>query len=126
MKKEDFEGMDWVARRSPVPVFADESCRTPEDAFELASKTAVQGFNLKINKNGIAGVLDIIPIAKAAGRKLMLGCMLETRYSIAASIAIACGTGAFDYIDLDSHLLLNEPPGNSPLEQTGGVISLAN
>jgi len=119
----DFEGLAWVAERSPVPVFADESCITPANALKLVN-TAVHGLNLKINKNGIFGVLDIIAIAKAANRKLMLGCMLETRYSIAQSLAIACGTGAFDFLDLDSHLLLNEPANDSLFSQIGPELIL--
>jgi L-alanine-DL-glutamate epimerase-like enolase superfamily enzyme len=116
--REDLVGLAEVAQRSPVPVFADEACRTPQDALRLA-ETAVQGFNLKINKSGIRGVLDIIAIARAAGKQLMLGCMLETRRSIAVSLALACGTGAFRYIDLDSHLLLNEEGANTFFIQEG-------
>ena len=124
VRKEDFEGLNYIAERSPVPVFADESCRTPADALRLATTTAVQGFNLKINKNGIAGVLDCIAIARTSGRKLMLGCMLETRRSIAVSLALACGTGAFDFLDLDSHLLLNETGENLHFHQEGPRLSL--
>lgn len=124
VRKEDFAGLGWVAERSPVPVFADESVRTPADALRLATTTALHGFNLKINKNGIAGVLDIIAIARASGRKLMLGCMLETRRSIAVSLALACGTGAFDFLDLDSHLLLNEPGENPHFHQEGARMTL--
>jgi L-alanine-DL-glutamate epimerase-like enolase superfamily enzyme len=123
VRADDFDGLNWVAERSPVPVFADESCRTPANALRLA-QTAVQGFNCKIQKNGIAGVLDIISIARAADRRLMLGCMLETRRSIAVSLALACGTGAFDYLDLDSHLLLDEAGANPYFSQEGAVLSL--
>jgi L-alanine-DL-glutamate epimerase-like enolase superfamily enzyme len=123
VRKDDFEGMAAVAAACPVPVFADESVRTPADALRL-TQTPVGGFNCKINKNGIAGVLDIIAIAKASGRQLMLGCMLETRRSIAVSLALACGTGAFDYIDLDSHLLLNEAGANAHFEQEGAQLTL--
>lgn len=123
VKKEDIDGMHWVAERSPVPVFADESCRTPQDALRLVTFTAVHGLNLKINKCGLAGVLDIIPIARAAGRRLMLGCMLETRRSIAVSLALACGTGAFEFVDLDSHLLLNEPGVNPYFHQHGALMT---
>lgn len=124
VRKEDIEGLGQVAARNPVPVFADESCRTPAQALHLAAHTPVHGFNLKINKCGIAGVLDIIPIARAAGRRLMLGCMLETRRSIAVSLALACGTGAFDFLDLDSHLLLDEPGENPFFQQEGPRLTL--
>ncbi len=118
----DFAGLEEVAANSPVPVFADESIQTPAQAVRLV-QTPVQGFNCKVNKCGLFGVLDIIAIAKSAGRKLMLGCMLETRRSIALSLALACGTGAFDYIDLDSHLLLNEAGQNPFFYQLGGQMS---
>jgi L-alanine-DL-glutamate epimerase-like enolase superfamily enzyme len=119
----DFEGLCFVAERAAVPVFADESCLTTADALRIAA-SPVQGCNLKINKNGIWGVLDIISIARAAGKRLMLGCMLETRRSIAVSLAIACGTGAFDFIDLDSHLLLNETGENPFFQQHGAQLVL--
>jgi L-alanine-DL-glutamate epimerase-like enolase superfamily enzyme len=121
--RDDFEGLAEVARRSPVPVFADESCCTPQDALRLAG-TPVHGYNLKINKCGIVGVHDIVAIARAAGKRLMLGCMLETRRSIAVSLALACGTGAFDFLDLDSHLLLNESGDNPYFLQEGARMML--
>jgi L-Ala-D/L-Glu epimerase len=121
--KEDFAGLAEVAQRCPVPVFADESCRTTQHALRLAD-TPVHGFNLKINKCGIRGVLDIISIARAADKQLMLGCMLETRRSIAVSLALACGTGAFQFIDLDSHLLLHEQGINPCFTQEGPCMSL--
>lgn len=123
VRKEDVDGLIEVARRSPVPVFADESCRTPQDALRLAG-TPVQGYNLKIQKCGVRPVLEIIAIARAADKKLMLGCMLESRRSIAFSLALACGTGAFDYLDLDSHLLLNEPGENPFFTQEGPRMTL--
>jgi L-Ala-D/L-Glu epimerase len=124
--KEDIAGLDFVAERCPIPVFADESCRTPQEALRLATETSVQGFNCKINKSGILGVLDIIAVAQAAGRRLMLGCMLETRRSIAVSLALTCGTGAFEFHDLDGHLLLNEPGENPFFQQHGPEMLLAD
>ena len=57
--------------------------------------------------------MQIIALAKAFGKKLMLGCMLETGLGIAAAAQIAAGTGAFDYLDLDSHRLLKPITGLS-------------
>ncbi len=105
--KEDLIALDEISRISPVPVIADEACRTPSEAYRLFSETAVQGVNVKLMKSGILGALDIIRIAKAASRTLMIGCMLESEIGMAASVALACGTGAFDYVDLDGHLLLD-------------------
>ncbi len=105
--KEDLAALDETARISPIPIIADEACRTPAEAYRIFSETAVKGVNVKLMKSGIGGALDIIRIAKAAGGKLMIGCMLESEIGMAASVALACGTGAFDYIDLDGHLLLD-------------------
>lgn len=112
-----------VAKYSSIPVFADESCCTPYQALKLAD-TPVQGFNLKLNKSGIRGLLDIIAIGRSASKILMIGCMLETRMSISVSVALACGTGAFHYIDLDSHLLLDEKGENPYFIQDGATITL--
>lgn len=122
-RHDDFDALVEVAAACPVPVIADESCKTPQDALRLAN-TPVRGYNLKINKCGIAGVLDMIPIARAANKDLMLGCMLESRRSIAVGLALACGTGAFKYLDLDSHLLMREEGENAYFSQQGGCMEL--
>ncbi|MDE2125012.1 MAG: dipeptide epimerase [Armatimonadetes bacterium] len=124
--KEDLDGLAHVAAHSPIPVFADESCQTPEQALRIVSTTEVAGLNLKANKCGIDGLLQIIPIARAADRKIMMGCMLETRRSIAVSLAIVLGTGAFDYVDLDSHMLVNENGPNPCFRQIGGWLEFAD
>lgn len=105
--KEDLSGLDDVARQSPVPILADEACVTPADAFKILSTTRVHGVNVKVMKSGVGGALSIIRIAQAAKRKLMMGCMIESPVGLTTSLAIACGTGAFDYIDLDGHLLID-------------------
>jgi L-alanine-DL-glutamate epimerase-like enolase superfamily enzyme len=105
--KEDIAALDEISRISPVPIIADEACRNPAEASRLFKETAVQGVNVKLMKSGIKGALEIIKIAKAANRKLMIGCMLESEIGMAASVALACGTGAFDYVDLDGHVLLD-------------------
>ncbi len=122
--KEDLAALDRVSAESPVPIFADEAVKTPADALRVVTETRVHGINVKLMKSGISGAFDIISIARAVNRKLMIGCMLETRRGISASVALACGTGAFDYVDLDSHMLLNEPGENPYFAQTGPVLSV--
>lgn len=122
--KDDLGALDRVASVSPIHVFADEAVLTPEDALTLVRETRVQGINVKLMKSGISGALDIIAIARAAGRRLMIGCMLETRRGISASLAVACGTGAFEFLDLDSHLLLQEAGSNPYFQQNGPVLEV--
>ena len=76
-------------------------------------------------KSGIAESLEIISIAKAAGRKLMIGCMLESEIGLAASIALASGTGAFEYVDLDGHLLVKYPMPPTAFIAEGPYLRMA-
>jgi L-alanine-DL-glutamate epimerase-like enolase superfamily enzyme len=123
--KEDLSALDHVARRSPVPVIADEAVKTPTDALRVLTETAAHGVNVKVMKSGLSGALDIVAVARAAGKKLMIGCMLESQRGIAASLALACGTGAFDYVDLDSHLLLADEPAEPLFRQAGPIMGFA-
>jgi L-alanine-DL-glutamate epimerase-like enolase superfamily enzyme len=111
--KEDVAGLKYVRERITVPLFADESARSIAEALHLLQADAVDGINIKLMKSGITGALQIIALTQAFGKKLMLGCMLETGLGIAAAAQIAAGTGAFDFLDLDSHRLLKPISGLS-------------
>ncbi|HEU4754882.1 MAG TPA: enolase C-terminal domain-like protein, partial [Armatimonadota bacterium] len=90
--------------------------------LRVAATGAAHGINIKLAKAGMLGALQIIAIARAAGLKLMIGCMLETLPGNGAAVHFACGTGAFDYLDLDSHMLVGiETPG-LPFEQRGDEL----
>lgn len=104
--KEDIAGLTYVRERIPYPLFADESARSILEVLRLLQEDAVDGINIKLMKSGLTGALQSIALTKAFGKKLMLGCMLETGLGIAAAAQIAAGTGAFDFLDLDSHRLL--------------------
>ncbi len=111
--KEDVAGLKYVRERIAYPLFADESARSVAEVLHLLQEDAVDGINIKLMKSGITGALQIIALAKAFGKQLMLGCMLETGLGIAAAAQIAAGTGAFDFLDLDSHRLLKPISGFS-------------
>lgn len=111
--KEDWAGLKWVKERVDVPVFADEAARDVAGVMRLIQDDAVDGINVKLMKSGLAGALQIIALCRAAGKGLMLGCMLESSLGIAAAAQIAGGTGAFGYLDLDSHRLLSPVAGLS-------------
>lgn len=111
--KEDLAGLRYVRERVGVPVFADEAARDPTHVRRLLEDDAVDGVNVKLMKSGLAGALEIVALCRAAGKLLMLGCMLESRLGIAAASQIAGGLGAFDFLDLDSHRLLSPVKGLS-------------
>jgi L-alanine-DL-glutamate epimerase-like enolase superfamily enzyme len=122
--RDDWEGLAVVTRRSPVPVIADEAVLHPRDALRLAATGSAHGINIKLAKSGIAGAMAILAIARAAGLRLMLGCMIESDWGIRTAVHLACGTGVFDYLDLDSHLLIGQEPPYAGFRQGGGTISV--
>jgi len=122
---DDLRGLAEVTRRSPVPVAADESCASPEDALRLADRDAAGVFNVKLAKSGLAGSLGILAVAAAAGKRLMVGCMQESAAGLAASLALACGTGVFEFVDLDSDSLLAEGQPRGRVRRSGAFLSLA-
>jgi L-alanine-DL-glutamate epimerase-like enolase superfamily enzyme len=95
-----------VRAASPIPLFADESCRFAADVPKLAG--LVDGINLKLMKaGGIREGLRVIHTAKAHGLKVMMGCMSESSLAIAASVHLS---PLADFLDLDSHLNLLPDP----------------
>lgn len=107
-----------VRADSPVPLFADESCRTAEDAARLAG--LVDGVNLKLMKaGGVREGLRLIHTARAHGLRVMIGCMSESSLGISAAAAL----GAFaDFLDLDSHLNLAQDPFHGLRWEEGRVV----
>ncbi|MHC4854915.1 MAG: mandelate racemase/muconate lactonizing enzyme family protein [Planctomycetota bacterium] len=102
LKFDDYKGMKQLCRKAPVPIIADETVFTVEDARRVIEGGLAHGINIKIAKSGITQSRQIIKLAKKAKLKLMIGCMTETMVGLSTAIYCAMGTDAFDYIDLDS------------------------
>jgi len=66
------------------------------------------GFNVKLVKcGGLTPALRMLAQGRAAGRKTMVGCMLESSLLIAAGLVAAQNA---DYADLDGAWLLRDDP----------------
>jgi L-alanine-DL-glutamate epimerase-like enolase superfamily enzyme len=109
VRKDDLKGMAFVSRRASVPVAADESVATPEQAARILELGAATAINIKLAKSGLARGLEIAAVARAAKAPLMIGCMAETARGLSSSVHFALGTGFFKFADLDSDVLLVEP-----------------
>ncbi|MDB9315446.1 dipeptide epimerase [Spirulina sp. CS-785/01] len=104
--------------RSPLPIFADESCWTSQDIPRLAS--CVHGINIKIMKSGgLTEARRMIAVAQALGLQVMFGCYSDSGL---ANSAIAQLTPFAHYIDLDSHLNLLDDPFQGATLQQGRLI----
>jgi L-alanine-DL-glutamate epimerase-like enolase superfamily enzyme len=91
---------------TPVPIIADEDACTARDIPRLWG--AVDGVNVKLSKcGGLRQAVAMIHTARAAGLRVMLGCVVSSSLGLAPSVHLA---PLADYLDLDGHLLLGEDP----------------
>lgn len=115
----DIDGLKFVRFNSPYPVAADESAKTKYDVLKLIKEDAVDYINIKLMKSGISDALSIVEIAKAANKRLMIGCMGESSIGINQSVHFALGIGAFEFYDLDSHLMIKDEEFRGKFVQKG-------
>ena len=124
VRRDDFQGLKNVTKRSSVPIIADETVFSPEDCKKVIDENLAGGVNIKIAKSGIGESREILRIAKAAGLKVMIGCMTETMVGLSAAVYFAAGSGQFDYIDLDSIHFLNHFARYGDLTITGNSYKI--
>ncbi|CAI5960316.1 unnamed protein product [Closterium sp. NIES-64] len=115
-----------TCRTSPSPaaahsavVVADESCRGEGDLWRIVHEGAAAGVNVKLAKTGVVGALRVIAAVlranRAEGRRgeplqLMIGGMVETRLAMGFAAHMAAGLKCFQWVDLDTPLLLASDP----------------
>ena len=111
VKAHDFEGLKYVTERSYVPVLADESVFSPEDALKIMQMGAADLVNIKLMKcGGLYNALKIVSAAEVYGVECMIGCMLEAKISVNAAVELACAKKIITKIDLDGPVLCREDP----------------
>ena len=117
----DLEGMAELARRVTVPLMADESCFTPQDALAIARLGGVSVLGLKLTKSaGILGSLAVARIAEAAGLTCYVGCMIETSLGTAAYLQVALAAAPVVWgCELFGPLLLAGDVVRRPVEYAG-------
>ena len=116
--REDFM---WLKKRSPLPLFGDESCHTVKDIPFCAE--CFHGVNVKLVKTGgLSMAYETLQAARKAGLKTMLGCMVETSVLISAAAHLAELT---DHLDLDGNVLITNDPYLGATSKDG-MISFAH
>lgn len=75
IKRGDVTNMADVKANSSIPIMADESIVTSDDAKKLIEQNACDYFNLRISKcGGLYSTLTIVDLAEQNGIKIQLGC----------------------------------------------------
>jgi muconate cycloisomerase len=120
----DLDGMAELARRVRVPLMADESCFTPQDALAIARLGGVSILGLKLTKSaGILGSLAVARVAEAAGMSCYVGCMIETSLGTAAYLQMALAAAPVVWgCELFGPLLLVGDVVERPVQYADGAI----
>lgn len=103
---------------SSIPLIADESCLDPAEVAAAADR--FHGINIKLVKcGGITPALRMIRLAREAGIKVMIGCMLESSVGITAAAHLS---PFVDLADLDGNVLLAEDPFRGVEIEAGRLV----
>jgi L-alanine-DL-glutamate epimerase-like enolase superfamily enzyme len=107
---------DLVLGRSPIPVCADEAIDTIADLERLKSR--YEFVNIKLDKTGgLTAALELAHAARAAGMRLMVGCMVTGSVGMAPGMVLA---QLCEVVDLDGPLLQSEDwPNPIQYDKTG-------
>ncbi len=113
-----------VRRQVPVPVMADESIYTLQDAISIVRAEAADILSVYVGKGGIGPARKIAAVAEGAGITCTIGSNLETGVASAAMIHLAMATsgiGAEEFpCDIIGPLYYDENLLTEPLSLSGG------
>ena len=115
----DLEGLAWVRKRSPIPVMADESVHSPQDALRAIRLGACDYMNIKLMKaGGLLRAKEIATICRNAGIPNMIGGMVESNLSATAAVHFALSEANVVFRDLD----MGERPEARLVSRGGSAI----
>jgi L-alanine-DL-glutamate epimerase-like enolase superfamily enzyme len=100
------EDIRWIRERVSMPLIADEACTEAKAIPTLLQ--VYDGVNVKLDKAG--GIMESyrwIKMARAYGKKVMLGCMISSSCTCTAAAHLS---PLVDYADLDGPLLISNDP----------------
>ncbi len=109
VKARDLKGLRKVRKSSEIPVMADESVCSPEDAINVLESDAADMINIKLMKcGGLLKAKEIAEIAQTANVPCMCGCMVESNIGITAAVHLSSAVTNIKFADLDSDILLKD------------------
>lgn len=120
--REDLDSLAAIRKITGIPVAADESVRSLADARDVIAQEAADYINIKIMKTGVVEAVAIAEATLAAGLKLMVGGMVESRIAMGCSFSLVLGMKGFDVLDLDTPLLLATDPVQGGYEYQGPAL----
>jgi L-Ala-D/L-Glu epimerase len=126
VKAWDIEGLERVTKSVEMPIMADESVFSPEDAAAVLRRGAADLINIKLMKaGGIHGALAICKAAEAFGVPCMVGSMIESHLGVTAAAHFAAAMKNVTTCDLDAPILMASNPVRGGVVYEGMKISLS-
>lgn len=124
----DLEGSAFVRSKVDLKIMLDESIHSPMDAAKACRLGAADILNIKLMKcGGLYPAEKINAVAEANHVECMVGCMLESKVSIAAGVSFVAAKHNVTEADCDSFMSAVDPemgmPGGFTVE--GGVYTLS-
>lgn len=119
---DDLDSLAAIRSETGIPVAADESVRSLDDARKVIAHGAVDYINIKIMKTGVLEAAEIASLTLQAGLNLMVGGMLESRIAMGCSFSMVLGMKGFDVLDLDTPLLLATDPVQGGYRYVGPTL----
>ncbi|MEM3260018.1 MAG: enolase C-terminal domain-like protein, partial [Thermoplasmata archaeon] len=111
MKRHNLANLRTLRRKVGIPIALDESISSPFDVINAILSESADIVNVKLTKSGgIRNAFKTLVTAQAYGIDAMVGCMLESKLGIAASLAVANSLKNIKYNDLDGFTFLSKQP----------------
>lgn len=126
VKSSQLSELKTITTYSDIPILADESVFTLQDAKKVIETSSADMINIKLMKcGGVTKAREILEYARSKNVKCMLGSMLEGPISINAALHLALEyVDVIEYLDLDSPLLYKEASSELEFEFVGNTIWL--
>lgn len=127
VKAWDLDGLERVTKSVDMPIMADESVFSPEDAAAVLKRGAADLINIKLMKAG--GLFKAMAICKAAesfGVPCMVGCMIESHIGATAASHFAAAMRNVTMCDLDAPILMASNPVRGGVAYEGMKIGLSD
>jgi L-alanine-DL-glutamate epimerase-like enolase superfamily enzyme len=121
----DLAAMAEITRMSPIPILADESAMTFEQALAVINQSAAHALSVKLIKaGGVSEALRILELAHQQHIPCLMSCMFEAGAGLQASAQIAVMHPAVRWADLDTGEFLHSPPYEGGVRFDGPAMSI--
>ena len=133
MDRHDLARLRELRQKTGIPIALDESINSPFDVINAIISESADIVNVKLTKSGgIRNAFKTLVTAQAYGIDAMVGCMVESKLGIAASLAVANSLKNVKYTDLDGFTFISKQPfeggiihengTNRPLDEYGLAV----